>query len=139
VANAHEDQERNRHYLAYFDCFNRGKYFEAHEVLEGLWLPQRRGPNGPFYKGLIQLAGAFVHVQKRRPGPAAALLKLASGNLTNYPGIHERLALEPVRQLIRDWLQRIQTGVEQDGERPRLDPPTVPTGDSGLAPKGQVD
>ena len=25
-------------YLAYFDCFNRGLFYEAHEVLEELWL-----------------------------------------------------------------------------------------------------
>src|SRR5215472_14991615 len=134
-----QGQPLDAHYLGYFECFNRQLFYEAHDVLEELWLGQRRGPNGAFYKGLIQLAGAFVHVQRRRPGPAAALLKLANGNLANYPGIHERLALEPVLQLIKDWLQRIQTGGEQDGERPRLDPPTVTTADSGLAPKGRVD
>src|SRR5262245_52833141 len=49
------------YFLGYIECFNRQLYFEAHEVLEQLWLPQRSGPDGDFYKGLIQLAGAFVH------------------------------------------------------------------------------
>ena len=69
------------HYLAYFDCFNHQLFYEAHDVLEALWLPVRRESDGAFYKGLIQLAGAFVHVQKNRPGPAMALLRLARANL----------------------------------------------------------
>ena len=71
------DQDYDPRYLKYFECFNQQRFFEAHDVLEALWLPQRQGPNGSFYKGLIQLAGAFVHWQKQRPGPAVALFKLA--------------------------------------------------------------
>jgi len=97
-------------YLAYFDCFNRGLYYEAHEVLEKLWLKDRQGANGPFYKGLIQLTAAFVHLQKGRPGPAAALLKLAAANLTQYPGTHDRLAMPAVLALIEHWLARLERG-----------------------------
>ncbi len=57
--------------------FNRQLFYEAHDVLEDLWLPDRHGPNGNFYKGLIQLAGAYVHLQKNRLRPSAALFKLA--------------------------------------------------------------
>ena len=70
-----QGHDLNAHYLGYFVCFNRGLFYEAHEVLEELWLADRHGPNGSFYKGLIQLAGAFVHLQKGRGGPAAALFK----------------------------------------------------------------
>ena len=38
------------HYLGYFECFNRGLFYEAHDVLEELWLQDRNGPNGNFYK-----------------------------------------------------------------------------------------
>ena len=38
---------------------------------------QRHTPNDGFYKGLIQLAGAFVHLQKDRLRPAASLFRLA--------------------------------------------------------------
>ena len=50
-------------FAGYFILFNEQKFYEAHDVLEDLWLPDRHGPNGHFYKGLIQLAGAFVHLQ----------------------------------------------------------------------------
>lgn len=91
------------HYLAYFDCFNRRLFFEAHEVLEAIWLPQRHGPDGAFYKGLIQLAGAFVHLQKERPGPALALLGLARANLRAYPATHQGLNLPVVGRLIERY------------------------------------
>ena len=77
-------QSLDAHYLGYFECFNQGLFFESHDVLEELWLAQGRGPNYAFYKGLIQLAGAFVHLQKNRLRPAAALFRLAQTNLTPY-------------------------------------------------------
>src|SRR5262245_53686981 len=81
-------QQHDARYLGYFDLFNQGLFYEAHDVLEELWLPARKTDNDLFYKGLIQLAGAFVHLQKDRPGPAAALLKLARANVGQYPPVH---------------------------------------------------
>ena len=100
-------QDYDPRYLGYFDCFNRQRFFEAHEVLEALWLPQRDGPNGLFYKGLIQLAGAFVHWQKNRPGPAVALFKLAQTNLRKYPALHEGLNLTGVLVMADEWLNQL--------------------------------
>ena len=62
-----------------------GEYYEAHDVLEHLWLGAE-GEIRDFYKALIQLAGAFVHmrhhhrepqhrVQGRRLRPAERLLR----------------------------------------------------------------
>ena len=106
-----QGHELDAHYLGYFDCFNRQLFYEAHDVLENLWLPDRQGVNGNFYKGLIQLAGAFVHLQKNRLRPSAALFKLASANLEKYSSPHERLNLVAVRQLIAGWLWQL----EKDG------------------------
>jgi predicted metal-dependent hydrolase len=90
-------------YAGYFALFNRQKFYEAHDILEDLWLPDRHGANGNFYKGLIQLAGAFVHLQKNRLRPAAALFKLAAANLEKYPSPHERLDLAAVQVFIAGW------------------------------------
>ncbi len=102
-------QELDAHYLGYFDCFNRQLFYEAHDVLEHLWLKDKHGPNGAFYKGLIQLAGAFVHLQKDRLRPAAALFKLAQANLEKYPNPHDRLDVAAVRTWIRSWLGRLES------------------------------
>ncbi len=105
-----QGRDLDAHYLGYFDCFNRQLFYEAHDVLEDLWLADKRGPDGDFYKGLIQLAGAFVHLQKNRLPPSAALFKLAQRNLGQYPPAHHRLDLNAVRQLISNWLDWLEQG-----------------------------
>lgn len=103
-----QGQRHDAHYLGFFECFNRGLFYEAHDVLEELWLAERKGPNDAFYKGLIQLAGAFVHLQKNRLRPSAALFKLAHSNLEKYPPLHQDLDITVVIQLIQAWLNRLE-------------------------------
>jgi len=58
------------HYVGYFKCFNAQQYYDAHDVLEALWL--REGKSGydyRYFKGLIQMAGAFVHLQWHHRAP----------------------------------------------------------------------
>ena len=103
-----QNHELDARYLAFFECFNRGLYFEAHEVLEEIWLPRRKEANGLFYKGLIQLAGAFVHLQKNRLRPAAALFNLACANLQRYRPIYERLELMSLIDMIEKWRRQLE-------------------------------
>jgi len=102
-------QDLDAHYLGYFACFNQGLFYESHDVLEELWLAHRDGPNYSFHKGLIQFAGAFVHLQKNRLRPAAALFKLGHANLAKYPPIHDHLDIANVLQMIEHWLRRLET------------------------------
>ena len=118
-------QELDARYLGYFDCFNRQLFFEAHEVLEDLWLEQKSGADGSFYKGLIQLAGAFVHLQKDRLQPAAALFRLAENNLFQYPGKHQKLRVDQVLNLIRSWLARLETPPFVTNPLRNTDPPEL--------------
>jgi len=111
------------HYAGYFDCFNRQQFYEAHDVLEELWLQDRKGATGDFYKGLIQLAGAFVHLQKHRPQPAIALLNLAETNLSRYAPRCERLDVTQTCELIANWRTRIRSGTA--GENLLATPPTL--------------
>ena len=99
-------------YLGFFECFNQQRYFEAHDVLESLWLDRRRtrGETDPccsYFKGLIQVAGAFVHLQKQRarPGhpkdgrrlhPASRLFQLAMENLSPFRPVYLALDVEGV-------------------------------------------
>jgi predicted metal-dependent hydrolase len=105
-----EGRELEAHYLGYFECFNQQLFYEAHDVLEELWLLERKNDDGLFYKSLIQLAGAFVHLQKNRLRPAAALFKLARTNLQSYPATHQHLDLEGVRGMIEKWLRELESG-----------------------------
>jgi predicted metal-dependent hydrolase len=112
------------HYYGYFECFNQQLFYEAHDVLEELWLGQRGQANDLFYKGLIQLAGAFVHLQKERLGPSAALFRLAEGNLGRYPPVHESLDTGEVLKLILTWQRRLEASPENPlrvHDSPRLE------------------
>ncbi|MCX7712301.1 MAG: DUF309 domain-containing protein [Chthoniobacterales bacterium] len=82
-------------FLAYISLFERQLYYEAHDALEYLWLNSKNTPFATFYKALIQLAGAFVHLKKNweypthpkhltRTRPACRLLILAEKNLKPY-------------------------------------------------------
>ncbi len=93
-------------YIGWFTCFNAGDYYEAHDVLEHLWL-QTSGQDHAFYKGLIQLAGAYVHLRKQaeHPGhpkhasrlrPAARLFRLAAKNLAPFAPHHHHLDVAAV-------------------------------------------
>ena len=92
------------HYLGYFECFNRQLFYEAHDVLEELWLAEgKEGANYGFYKGLIQFAGAFVHLQKDRLRPAAALFRLSQTYLRHYPATHKELNVANLMAHADEW------------------------------------
>jgi len=118
-----QGRELDPHYLGYFDCFNRQLFFEAHEVLEQLWLKERRGPNDLFYRGLIQLAGAFVHLQKGRPPSAVSLFRLAERNLGKYVPVYASLDVTGILALIGRWVEDLQ---KPEASGIRLTPENAP-------------
>ena len=97
----------DRHYTGFFHCFNEQLYYEAHDVLEEIWLPIRGQEQARFYQGLIQMAGGFVHLQKQRLGPAARLFALALVNFESYTSCHAGIDLEGIRELCRNYRQAI--------------------------------
>jgi len=103
-----QGQALDAHYIGFFECFNRQLFYEAHDVLEDLWLLDRQSPNYAYYKGLIQLAGAFVHLQKERLKPSAALFRLARNNLKQYPVRHEHFNVAVAQDLISRWLGELE-------------------------------
>jgi predicted metal-dependent hydrolase len=110
IVERYRGREFGAQYFAFFECFNQGLYFEAHDVLEELWLPRRAEQNGLFYKGLIQLAGAFVHLQKGRLRPADALFGLARANLERYGPLHDGLDVKGVLELVSTWQRHLREG-----------------------------
>lgn len=115
------------HYAGWFACFNRGDYYEAHDVLEALWLRERGLENDRFYKGLIQLAGAFVHLRKERLRPADALFRLAETNLRGYAPRHECLDLGGVLDLIASWRAGLAEGGFRINPLEGRPAPSIPT------------
>jgi hypothetical protein len=104
-------------YQGYFTCFNAQQYYEAHDVLEDLWL-QSRDDNYLFFKGLIQIAGAFVHLQKQylhpehpkhrpRLRPAVRLFELGMKNLAPYGPVHLHLDVSALLRMSTDMVSQI--------------------------------
>lgn len=127
------DSPLDPHYLGYFQCFNEQKYYEAHDVLEHLWL-QKKDANHHFFKGLIQVAGAFVHLQKqnqhpthakhgRRLRPASRLFQLAMHNLESYRPHYMQLDVEALHALCAKCAEEI---IASDYQRNPLRPSRPP-------------
>lgn len=63
-------------------AYDRGDYFEAHELLEPAWMGTDDLAERELYQGLIKLAAAFVHGVRGNP----------RGIAKNLAGARERLA-----------------------------------------------
>jgi len=120
-------------YRAYFRCWNDQHYYEAHDVLEHLWLNTDTDDNN-FFKGLIQAAGAFVHLQKnfehpthakhsRRLRPAVRLFELAEKNLSPFVPVHHALNVDALLGLLRRAREKI---VASDFKTNPWSPETAP-------------
>ncbi|HEV2842324.1 MAG TPA: DUF309 domain-containing protein [Chthoniobacterales bacterium] len=100
------------YYRAFFRCWNEQRYYEAHDVLEQVWLQRTTTPDdAQYFKGLIQAAGAFVHLQKqfehpthpkhgRRLAPAVRLFRLAEKNLAPLGAERHGFELGPFREML---------------------------------------
>jgi predicted metal-dependent hydrolase len=120
-------------YRAFFHCWNEKRYYEAHDVLEQLWL-KTKSADADYFKGLIQAAGAFVHLQKRfeyplhakhskRLSPAVRLFRLAERNLSRFAPRHHGLDVAALCQLLHTWAEWI---VESDYKSNPWSPETAP-------------
>ncbi len=95
-------------YRNFIHLFNERDYFEAHEVLEDLWVVEVP-PFKNFYKGLIQAAVALLHWERGNRSGARKLWRSARGYLENYPETFEGLRLgalmEALGSLFRPLLE----------------------------------
>jgi predicted metal-dependent hydrolase len=64
--------------------FNARLFFEAHEAWEEVWLDSARELRA-FYQGLIQVAAAFVHLQRNEYPGTVKLLHEGLRKLEAYP------------------------------------------------------
>jgi predicted metal-dependent hydrolase len=120
-------------YRAFFRCWNEQRYYEAHDVLEQLWL-KTKSRDTDYFKGLIQAAGAFVHLQKRfehpshakhsrRLPPAVRLFRLAERNLSSFSPRRHGLDVAALCRLLRAYADQI---VASDYKTNPWSPETAP-------------
>jgi predicted metal-dependent hydrolase len=129
-----ETVANNPYYRAFFQCWNEQRYYEAHDVLEQVWL-NKDTDDDDFFKGLIQAAGAFVHLQKnfqhpthakhgRRLRPAVRLFALAEKHLSPFAPTRHGLDVTQLIKLLHENKTRI---VQSDYQTNPWSPKTAPT------------
>ncbi|HET9341780.1 MAG TPA: DUF309 domain-containing protein [Candidatus Eremiobacteraceae bacterium] len=103
---------------AFIECWNDARFFEAHEVLEGLWMRTR----DEFQRGLIQLAAALYHIQRSNLKGARTMCDRALSRLnqkSNHPTPIEAKALIDFASRVRKELSD-SNGADLIASRPRL-------------------
>jgi len=123
------------YYRAFFRCWNEQRYYEAHDVLEQVWLGKKITPeDAQYFKGLIQAAGAFVHLQKhyqhpthpkhgKRLAPAVRLFRLAERNLAPFDPARHDLDVAGFRKMLSRYCQAV---VESDCQTNPWSPENAP-------------
>lgn len=108
--------ERRRLVRQGVDCFNRGEFYDAHEVWEDVWrsnLPEPR----TLLQGLIQVAAGmhqFLDLH-RTIGPRRTLAK-AAAHLEPYAPVALGLDVAGVLEAVERWQSWLAAG----GEKPPL-------------------
>ena len=109
---ANDMTEHPRQVLRFVARFDRGDYWLAHEELEDLWLEDR----GDFYKGLIQIAAAFVHVNRNNWNGATKLLSNALRLLDDFPDQERGFDLAGIRRSATAALEHLDN-LKRRGQR----------------------
>jgi predicted metal-dependent hydrolase len=101
--------------------FNGGHYWEAHEAWEGDWMPDRKGPDSGFYKGLIQVAAGCLHYTRRNRRGAINKWRSGADYLRPYLPAHRRVRLAPLVEAVDGLLAAIHGQTWPELEMPRID------------------
>lgn len=91
------------------ELFNRGEFFDAHEVLEDVW---RAAPAAEkkFLQGLIQVAVGLHHHSRGNMAGARSLLARAHRNLSAYPARHGGIDLAGLCAQVERWVGALEDG-----------------------------
>ena len=78
-----DPQSNNLHRLAQegIELFNKGKYYEAHEPLEGAWMVTQ-SPERDLYQGILQIGLAYYQISRGNFRGALKMFKRGQRNLS---------------------------------------------------------
>jgi hypothetical protein len=110
-------EERRRLFLEGIDLFNRGEFYDSHEVWEDIWRSTTPEPRDLF-QGLIQVAAAmhqFLDL-KREEAPRRTLAK-ARGRLEPFVPVAHGLDLAGLLESVGEWEAWLE---KRQGERPAV-------------------
>jgi predicted metal-dependent hydrolase len=117
-------------YLEGIELFNRGEYFDAHEVWEDLWQDcpacERR-----FYQALIQAAVAIYHFERGNFSGTARLARSGKRYMESFRPSYRGLDIDVFWQLVEAYVAGALGRGEATPQTPRpmivLDSASAPT------------
>lgn len=89
--------------------FNTGRFFEAHETWEEVWL-RSPDPEKTFLQGIIQVAAAFHHYSHGNTRGARNLLEAGLARLARFPQAHRGIELAALRAAGQNWAASLAAG-----------------------------
>jgi predicted metal-dependent hydrolase len=97
--------------------FNAGRFFEAHETWEEVWLRSSE-PEKTFLQGIIQMAAAFHHYSRGNTRGARSLLEASLARLARFPSAHRGMQLAALRAEAQTWAAALAAGAVPEPEVP---------------------
>lgn len=94
--------------LRFVARFDRREFWLAHEELEELWQVDGRD----FFKGMIQIAAAYLHIERGNWNGARRLLRTALGYIKEAPSHYEGFDVDAVRQRVAVARERVEALAE---------------------------
>jgi hypothetical protein len=89
--------------------FNAGRFFEAHETWEEVWLRSPE-PEKTFLQGIIQITAAFHHYSRGNTRGTRSLLEAGLGRLERFPDAHRGIELAALRMEAKAWAAALAAG-----------------------------
>jgi uncharacterized protein len=94
------------------ELFNRGEFYEAHEIWEDAWTDAQMDDRH-LLQGLIQVAAGFFKLQTGMPTGTLKLLEKAEGHLRAVPPDCHGLNLETLLAAVVSWRATAKRMVEE--------------------------
>ncbi len=104
-----EPAEAEENFRRGLEQFNQGRFFDAHETWEEIWLASPE-PERTFLQGIIQVAAAFHHYTRGNRGGTQSLLLAGLEKLDRFPKTHRGVRLEELRAAARRWMDALAAG-----------------------------
>jgi uncharacterized protein len=79
------------------DYFNSERFWECHEILEGVWKKTFEGEKD-LVQGIILVAAAFVHHQKNEDEICRSILKRALEKIGNTGGMYHEIDIDAAQK-----------------------------------------
>jgi len=120
-----------KEYETFVRYFNRGEYELAYEALLGLW---QRHTTQRFYKGLIQVAGAYRHWEDGNLFGAASLFHSAFHMLKEFAPQHQGMQIDRLLPQLEACLHQVLR--QEENREARVELPVIQLQVEGLTDRG---